>query len=244
MIKGKGRTMKGLVLSVCAVLCSAVTVFADTFDGFVGVRRDGEFAGCGTLMLAVAGNGKLKVKIVTASGTCSVSAPDWDSLEGGKYVLRRTTNKGQSLDLAFDATAAWDANQLTGTYAAGGKTYEIRGQRRVFDKVWYFAATGDSTNGWTLAYAPNAKSAALTVKVKSNGKTSLAGKLDGMRVSASGMEDVSGLRDGAILADFLPKVSVKTGRKSVRKLLYVRTNLWFDRRLDHEEGVGTAKFAD
>ena len=236
--------MKGFAVSVCAVLCSAASVFADTFDGFVGVWRDGEFAGCGMLVLTVAGNGKLKVKIVTASGTCSVGAPDWDSLEGGKYVLRRTTNQGQALDLVLDATAAWDANQLTGTYAADGKTYEIRGQRRAFDKTWYFAATGDPANGWTLAYAPNAKSAALTVKVKSNGKTTLAGKLDGMRVSTSGMEDVSGLRDGAILADFLPKVSVKVGGKSVKRLLHVRTNLWLDRRSDHEEGVGTAKFAD
>ena len=214
-----------------------------TFNGLVGRMVDGEFVGCGTLLLTVAETGKLTAKVVTAAGTSSLSAKGWDSAVDGIYAVR-LSKKGASLDLALDANAAWDVHQLGGTFVAGEKSYVVMAQRKAFVMTWYFTATGDAANGWTLGYAPDAKSAALTLKVKADGSTSLAGKLDGIRVSASGAEDVSGFGEGAILADFLPTVSVKSGKKTVKRLLYVRTNLWFDRSPDHVEGVGTASFVE
>ena len=58
-------------------------------------------------------------------------------------------------------------------------------------------------------------------------------------MSASGYANVGGLKDGAILADFAPIVTVN----KVKTALAITTNLWFDRLNDHAEGAGEAKFA-
>ena len=42
---------------------------------------------------------------------------------------------------------------------------------------------------------------------------------------------------------FAPVVSVKNGTATVKRALSVRVNLWFDRSNDHDEGVGTARYA-
>ena len=112
----------------------------------------------------------------------------------------------------------------------------------------YFTATGDETTGWKLAYTEDTKGAALTVTLKADGSISIAGKLPNgtdakgkavtIKVSASGYANVGGMRDGAIMADFAPIVTVNKEKTA----LAITTNLWFDRSNDHAEGVGRAKF--
>ena len=160
----------------------------------------------------------------------------------------------------LDSTAAWDANQLSGefttaaiaetkkTAAVPSRTYVVSAQRNAFGKTWYFTATGDETTGWKLAYTEDTKGAALTVTLKADGSISIAGKLPNgtdtkgkavtIKVSASGYANVGGMRDGAIMADFAPIVTVNKEKTA----LAITTNLWFDRSNDHAEGVGRAKF--
>ena len=57
---------------------------------------------------------------------------------------------------------------------------------------------------------------------------------------ASGYANVGGLKDGAIMADFAPIVTVN----KVKRALSVYTNLWFDRTDGHEGGAGGANFAE
>ena len=61
-----------------------------------------------------------------------------------------------------------------------------------------------------------------------------------MKLSASGYANVGGMRDGAIMADFAPILTVG----KVKKALSIKTNLWFDRCDEHPEGVGEAKFVE
>ena len=86
--------------------------------------------------------------------------------------------------------------------------------------------------------------------VKADGAVSIAGKLPNgtdakgkavsLKVSASGYANVGGLKDGAIMADFAPIVTVN----KVKTALAITTNLWFDRSNDHVEGVGRAKVVE
>ena len=82
--------------------------------------------------------------------------------------------------------------------------------------------------------------AAETVTLKADGSTSVAGKLGATSVSATGCADVSGLSEGVIYADFAPVVSEKEGTKTVKRVLSLRLNLWFDRAAHGGEVVGTA----
>ena len=215
-----------------------------TFNGFMGRSAEGASAVCGTLAFTVSEGGKLTAKVMTVAGTRSMSVSHWDSFTNGVYAAKLSNRKGEELDLALDANAAWDACQLSGTFSSGEGTFWVSAQRRPFPMTYEFTATGDPTNGWALAYAPNAKSAALTVKVKEDGSSTLTGKIGGFKVRASSSVDVSGRTNGVLFADFVQVVSVRSGRKSVKRPLFIRTNLWFDRRADHAEGVGTAVFGE
>lgn len=92
--------------------------------------------------------------------------------------------------------------------------------------------------------------AALTVTLKADGSTAIAGKLPNgvdakgnavsLKVSASGYANVGGMREGAIIADFAPVVTVN----KVKRALSIHTNLWFDRSNDHAEGAGGAGFSE
>lgn len=237
-----GGTKKTFVVPVTVTALPDVAL--GTFNGIVGRTASGGFAGCGTISVKAAETGKLTVKVVTAAGTLSLSAPGWATFADGVYAQEWTTKKGEKLTLSFDTNAAWDVSQVVGKFVSGEKTYDVSAQRKAFVLTWYLTATGDEASGWTLGYAANAKSAALTLKVKEDGTTSIAGKLGAVKVSASGAVDIGGLKDGALLADFVPKASVKSGKKTVKKSLYIHANLWFDRSSDHEDGVGSASFVD
>ena len=127
---------------------------------------------------------------------------------------------------------------------------DVTAQRNAFGKTWYFAATGDATAGWKFAYIEDTKGAALTVTLKADGSTSIAGKLPNgtdakgkavtIKVSASGYANVGGLKDGAILADFAPVLTVN----KVKKVLMITANLWFDRKNEFGRDVGQAKLAE
>ena len=236
--------MQQIVVSVVAMPETAV----GTFNGFVanGEQRIGTFA------LTATDAGKLTAKVITAGGTVSFSGTCWDSAEGGVYKVTLTTKKGDFMTLALDSNAAWDANQLTGTYSPPNMTgwFDLSAQRNAFGKTWYFAAVGDERTGWTFAYTKDAKGAALTVTLKADGSTSIAGKLPNgtdakgkavtIKVSASGYANVGGMRNGALIADFAPIVTVN----KVKRALSIHANLWFDRSNDHAEGAGGANFAE
>ncbi len=239
------------------VIVAAMPVMAvGKFDGFVSVGEDN----FGTFTLTTTDAGKLTAKVITAAGTVSFSGTCWDSVEDGVYRAALTTKKGETLTLTLDSTAAWDANQLSGAFTtalipAKGKsaeipsrTYSVSAQRNAFGKTWYFAATGDETTGWEFAYTEDTKGAALTVTLKADGSTSIAGKLPNgtdakgkqvtFSVSASGYANVGGLKDGAILADFAPVLTVN----KVKTVLAITTNLWFDRKNEVGRSVGAARF--
>ena len=239
------------------VKVAAMPVMAvGTFTGFVSVGADN----LGTFTLTTTDAGKLTAKVITAAGTVSFSGTCWDAVEKGVYRATLTTKKGEKLMLTLDSTAAWDANQLSGEFTTAAiaatkktavvpsRTYAVSAQRNAFGKTWYFAATGDETTGWKLAYTEDTKGAALTVTLKADGSTSIAGKLPNgtdakgkavtIKMSASGYANVGGMRDGAIMADFAPIVTVNKEKTA----LAITTNLWFDRSNDHAEGVGRAKF--
>ena len=248
---GNKETVK-IPVSVAAMPVMAV----GTFSGFVSVGEDN----LGTVTLTTTDAGKLTAKVVTAAGTVSFSGTCWDAVEKGVYRATLTTKKGEKLTLTLDSTAAWDVNQLSGAFttaviaetkktaAVPSRTYSVSAQRNAFGKTWYFAATGDETAGWKFAYTEDTKGAALTVTLKADGSTSIAGKLPNgtdakgksvtIKVSASGYANVGGLKDGAILADFTPVLTVN----KVKTVLAIKTNLWFDRTNDHAEGAGDARF--
>ncbi len=69
--------------------------------------------------------------------------------------------------------------------------------------------------------------------------TTDAGKLGAISVNGSGYADVTGLADGVINADFVPIVSMKAGKATVKRAISLRANLWFDRLNEHAEGAGT-----
>lgn len=229
---------KTIAITVAALPEMAV----GTFNGFVGKTAQEEFNGHGTFTLTTTDAGKLTAKVVDATGSYSFSAASWDSISAGVCTAKLSTKKGEVLNLSLNTTAAWNAYQLTGTFAANGKTYEVSAQRKAFGTPWYFTATGDAENGWTLGYAVSAKESVLTVTMKADGTTALAGTLGGNKISASGFVDVSGMTNGVLFADFVPVVSVKTGKSTMKKSLYIRTNLWFDRNAEHEAGTGSAVF--
>ena len=66
------------------------------------------------------------------------------------------------------------------------------------------------------------------------------GKAVTLPVSASGVANAGMMREGAMAADFAPVLTVN----KVKTVLAIRTNLWFDRKNEHETGIGEAKFAE
>ena len=227
------------------------TTAVGTFSGFV-FNDEGN---CGTLSLTTAETGKLTAKVVNSSGSISFGGGSWETVSAeGVYSATLKTKKGEEIRLELDSRAAWNFNQVAGWFSnASGTRYGLAAQRNAFGKMWYFDATGDETAGWTLTFAQDPKKAALAVTLKADGSTAVAGTLSGAvdmtqkkpkaqsyKVSASGFANVAGMRDGAIAADFAP--TVKVG--SAKKVLSVRTNLWFDRSDDHEDGVGSAKLTE
>ena len=217
------------------------------FNGFVSDGEDN----LGTFSLTTTDAGKLTAKVVTAAGSVSFSGTSWDAVEDGVYQATLKTKKGDVLTLTLDSTAGWNENQLSGEFTTASRPeLHVTAQRNAFGKTWYFGATGDAANGWEFAYAETAKAAALTVTLKADGSTSIAGKLPNgtdekgktvtIKVSASGYANVGGLTNGAILADFAPVLTVN----KVKKVLMISTNLWFDRKNEVGRVVGQAKFTE
>lgn len=216
-----------------------------TFTGFVNNGTDN----LGTFTFTSSEKGALSAKVVDAKGTVSFSGSGFASSKDGRYGVSLKTTKGEELTLTLNSAAGWDAQQLTGGYvAANGRALAVSAQRNAFSKAWYFAAVGDETAGWTFTFEKDAKAAALTVTLKADGTTSVAGKLPNgvdkngkavtLSVSASGVANAGPMQEGAVAADFAPVLTVS----GTKKVLAIRTNLWFDRKNDHGSGVGEAKF--
>ena len=208
-----------------------------TFTGFVNDGTDN----LGTFTFTSSEKGALSAKIIDAKGTVSFSGSGFACSKDGRYGVELTTAKGETLTLTLDSSAGWDKDQLTGTYkAANGQELGVTSQRNAFSKAWYFSAEGDETTGWSFAFTTDAKAAALTVTLKADGSTAIAGKLGSIKISASGSANVGRMREGAIIADFAPVVTVN----KVKRALSIHTNLWFDRSNDHAEGAGGAGFSE
>lgn len=238
----RGGTQKSFDVPLTVAAAPDMTV--GTFNGFVAKANGGTPVVRGTIAFKVSNVGKMTAKVTMAGVTRSMSKLGWDSMSNGVHAAKLSTKKGGALDLAVDANAAWDENQLVGTYSVAGETYDVSACRKAFGSAWLFTATGDMTNGWTLAFAPDAQSAALSVKVKADGSTTLTGILDGVKIKAAGSVDVSGRTNGVLFVDFVQIVSVLSDGKKVKRPLNIRTNLWFDRKADHEDGVGSVKFSE
>ena len=226
---GAKRT-ETIAISVGALPDNAV----GTFNGFV--KAEGGEENLGTFQLATTDAGKLTAKVTTAAGTYSFSGTCWDKVEDGVYSAALATKKGQTLTLVLDSVAGWNENQLTGTFAAaaGQSPYSVVARKNAFGKTWHFNAEGNEREGWRLSYAENAKAAALTVTLNADGSTKIAGKLGTLSVGASGYADVTSLSEGVIIADFAPVVSMKEGKTTVKRVLSIGANLWFDRSNEHD----------
>ena len=247
---------KKVEFRVRTVAMAAVAV--GTFSGFVvkdvggGVWDD-----AGTFELTVKEDGKLSAKAVTAGKTFSFSGSFWDSVsEDGKYhvVLVTKGKKPDTLTLELDPNRAWNEDQLTGTLSPYDTSapYGISAQKRAFGTPWNFCCIGgNEADGWTLAYTNVTKGAPLTVTLKADGTTKIAGTLTGTnvvkkklatyKVSASGYANVCLMTNGAFVADFAPVLTVD-GKKCV---FSIHTKLWMDRSNEHVTdgiGVGDAKF--
>ena len=236
--KSGAKRTETIAISVAALPDNVVGVF----NGFVKTE-DGE-ENLGTIQLTTTDAGKLTAKVTTAAGSYSFGGTCWDKVEGDIYSATLATKKGETLTLALDSSAGWDKSQLTGTFAAvaGRPPYPVVARKNAFGKTWYFNAEGNERDGWRLSYAENAKAAALTVTLNADGSTKIAGKLgflnangktETISVSASGYADVTSLSEGVIIADFAPVVSMKEGKATLKRVLSIGTNLWFDRSNAH-----------
>ena len=216
-----------------------------TFNGFV--KADDGVENIGTFQLTTTDAGKLTAKVTTAEGAYSFGGTCWDAAEDGIYSATLATKKGETLTLALDAAAGWNANQLTGEFAVPRRDgdiapYQVVARKNAFGKTWLFKAEGNESEGWALSYAENAKVANLTVTLNADGSTKIAGKLGTLNVSGSGYSDVTAVQDGAIIADFAPVVSMKEGKATVKRILSIRANLWFDRSNEmHSGDIGSVK---
>lgn len=213
-----------------------------TFNGFV--KADDGVENQGTFQLTTTDAGKLTAKVTTAEGSYSFSGTCWDAVEGGVYSVVLATKKGEKLALSLNAAAGWNEYQLEGAFTAVSSKppYQVVARKNAFGKTWYFNAAGNEAEGWTLSYAENAKAANLTVTLNADGSTKIAGKLGTLNVSGSGYSDVTAVQDGAIIADFAPVVSMKEGKATVKRILSIRANLWFDRSNEmHSGDIGSVK---
>ena len=248
--KGVVKTSDPIELTVVALPDSVV----GTFDGFIlnGVAEDCKddetLDDCGTLSLTVKADGKLSAKAVTADGTYSFSGTCWDAADTNGIYYATLKSKTDTLTLKLDSAAAWNEQQLGGKLTAK-VVRDVTAQKNAFGQPWYFSASGGE-DGWDLAYTNIVKGAPLTVTLKLDGTTTIAGTLTGTnlvsgklatyKVSAKGYANVSMMTNGAFVADFAPVVTV--GKE--KKVLSIHTYLWMDRdnsHVDDEFGVGDAK---
>lgn len=230
-----------------------------SYDGFVVVRagEEGE-ANVGTLNLTAKADGKLSAKVMTKTGTYSFSGASWAAVTGTVYhATLKKGKKPELLTLRLDTSMAWNENQLGGTFAGNDFAYAVSAQRHAFGTPWYFGARGDERQGWELFFTNSVKgAAALTVTLKLDGTTTVAGTLVGtydaqkrknttFKISAKGYANVSMMTNGVFAADFAPVVKLN-GTKTA---LSIKTNLWMDRRNDHQDeygdaNIGTAAFVE
>ena len=232
------KHVETITVSVAALPDAAVGVF----NGFV--KADDGVENLGTFQLTTTDAGKLTAKVTMATGTDSFSGSCWDSVEDGVYSVTLATKKGETLALSLNAAAGWNECQLDGAFASvlSEQANRVVARKNAFGKTWFFKALGNESEGWTLSYAENAKVANLTVTLNADGSTKIAGKLGTLSVSGSGYSDVTAVQDGAIIADFAPVVSMKEGKTTVKRVLSIRANLWFDRSNEmHPGDIGTVK---
>lgn len=218
---------KAITFTVDAISPMAV----GTFKGFV-VEDINCILKSGTMQLTTTAAGKISAKVVTASGTYSFSASAWDWVNNndGIYGVSMETKKGEYL--AIELKSASDLNQeaVSGFFLADEESdgFTVCASRNLLGKTWYFAAdvVGDE-GGWALEEVYDAKAANLTLSMKGDGTTALKGKLDATSVNAAGFADFSMVEDGRIVAEFAPVVSVREGKKSVKKTLSISLDLPF-----------------
>lgn len=234
----KVTTVNGVTQSVTlpVVIAPMDAMAVGTFAGFV-VNTNGDDVG--TIKLTVKGSGALSAKVVRAAGSLSFSDTAWNSCTDGVYSVTMKAKTGERLALRVNSRAAWNDDQLTGTFTdAKGVSRPVTAQRNALADPWYFAAVGDETSGWALTYADKSH-ADLTVKLGAAGATTVAGALAGTpvvkkgkrvpvsyKISASGCVNVGLMTNGVLVADFVPVVKI-AGKKTA---LSIRTNLWMDRK--------------
>ncbi len=196
-----------------------------TFTGYL--TRDDIISG--SFNVAVTSAGKVTAKVISSSGTFSFSGASWTSVDNGIFTMNLRTAKGETLDLALDANAAWNSLHLGGRF---NDAHELLGQRRAFaDKADVIAKTAlashagyytvaaplDGTLDFGAAQNVPEGHGYLTATIAgTDGGVKLAGKLaDGAAVSGSGVLLIDG--DTAIIPCFFPLYS---GKGHVSGLLF------------------------
>ena len=85
-------------------------------------NAQGAFTGCvqsgdsirGSFSATVSATGKFSAKVATTSGALSFSAPSWSGKAGNTFTVNAATQKGQTLALTLNASAAWNSLQMSG----------------------------------------------------------------------------------------------------------------------------------
>lgn len=215
---------------------------AGTFNGFV--YKNEEMVG--TLQLTISAVGALSAKVTTSAGAITLTTKGWTKAFDSCYYANLITAKGDKMDLVLDLSVGPEEAEysLTGALlfaAKPGIWYDVRAEQNIFATPWYLAAVGDADNGWVLTFAPDAKSAALTVVPAANGSVSISGKLGTYAVKTTAFVSVKGLRDGCLMIDSAPIITV--GKE--KKALSISTNLWLDRDNEaHIGDIGEAHFTE
>ncbi len=229
---------KSITFTVDAISPMAV----GTFKGFV-VNDNKK---CGTVQFTTTAAGKLSAKVVTASGTYSFAASAWDWVDGSAYGVEMETKKGEHLEIELFHMADLNRQAVRGSFAtAEGSEFVLRASRNLLSKTWYFAADAGSDEGegsvWELHEVYDAKAANLTLSMKGDGTTALKGKLGTIAVNASGLADFGSVEHGGIIAAFAPVVSVRDGKKTMKRVLSIDLALLFSQEYG---SYGVAELVD
>ncbi len=216
------------------------------FSGYAA-DTDGEaYAVAGLLTATVSAQGAVSARVAAQAGAVSFTGKSWDSASGGVFRATMKTAKGETLTLAQDVSAAWDAAGLAGSLAGGAfsnAALKVRAQRNASAAkaaADYAAATyalARYKGYYTVALPPEAELEApgaagnvplgsgwLALTVKDGGAVALAGKLaDGTALSGAStllVLAVDGAVDEVAYVPFLfPLYSARGGFSGVLEIL-------------------------
>jgi uncharacterized repeat protein (TIGR02543 family) len=186
----------------------------------------------GLLTMTVTPAGAINAKVTAQAGSYSFTGVSWDSASNGVFRATMRTAKGETLKLALDTGASWNAISLEGTLsggAFGSSVVTVQGLRNAFlaktapDYAAATSALARFKGYYTVALPPGALSEAgaagnapqgsgyIALTVKDGGAVTLSGKLaDGTALSGATtliLLDAGSLDEGAYVPLLFPLYS-------------------------------------